>query len=106
MDLPGLQRVLRSNGWPSKDPLSPSPWEALSARGDLSPDPEDRDASGAYDCKVRGYEWVQPWEEFPMSVDCTSSFDVMMELWQFDFVTVHGAPKRRMGLMAIPQYLP
>ena len=50
-----MQRVLRSNGWPS-DSLSPSPWDALRARGDLSPDPEDRGADGTYDCKVAGQE--------------------------------------------------
>jgi hypothetical protein len=50
-DLAGLQRVLRSNGWPS-DILSTSPWEAISARGDLSPDADDRSADGAYDAKV------------------------------------------------------
>lgn len=43
---------MRSNGWPS-DALSTNPWNAISARGDLSPDPDGRSAYGAYDAKVR-----------------------------------------------------
>ncbi|KAJ9506011.1 hypothetical protein QJQ45_016659, partial [Haematococcus lacustris] len=50
-NLAELKRLLRSNGWRAdpqrSDPFSPSPWEALSARGDL--DPQEPDASGAYD---------------------------------------------------------
>jgi hypothetical protein len=51
-DLQSLKKVMRSNGWPNHDPLSTSPWNAISARGDLSPDPEDSSADGAYDAKV------------------------------------------------------
>ena len=68
-DLADLQTVLRSNGWPA-DTLSPSPWEALSARGDLSPNPDDRDASGAYDCKVCVCVCV-----------CVCWGDVMPQMW-------------------------
>ncbi|GAX76035.1 hypothetical protein CEUSTIGMA_g3478.t1 [Chlamydomonas eustigma] len=53
-DLSDLQRFMRSNGWPS-DTLSVSPWDGISARGDLSPDPDDRSADGAYDAKVTNY---------------------------------------------------
>lgn len=56
-ELSDLKRVLRSNGWSAAgkgagDRFSPSPWDAICARGDL--DPSDPDAYGCYDGKVRG----------------------------------------------------
>lgn len=56
-DLWDLKKILRSNGWrdntKNSDPFSPSPWEAICARGDL--DPESPAASGCYDAKVTSY---------------------------------------------------
>ncbi len=43
--------------WCAADPYSPTPWDAICARGDL--DPEEPVASGCYDAKVRRCPWIQ-----------------------------------------------
>ena len=55
-DVPGMKRVLRSNGWPNDGLSTSSPWDAICARGDI--DPDDPDAYGCFDGKVTNYKCV------------------------------------------------
>uniref|UniRef100_A0A7S0YIV8 Phospholipase B-like n=1 Tax=Polytomella parva TaxID=51329 RepID=A0A7S0YIV8_9CHLO len=54
LDLPSMQRLLRSNGWPVDDFSAASPWDAICARGDL--DPLAPDAYGCMDGKVTSFK--------------------------------------------------